>query len=603
MLFTNIQLDDFLPTLSRFMERLHLEGAEEREWIMMAIINISALLEYGKPTGVLRSTGDIGVGISKDSSLAAQAAAASAKVNLLMKKVDEMEVDDTESSTATQMTDINAKANGVLTLSPSITNAHISAMDRPEPPLAFKYALQLTFEMLAYTLKNPLRKANPFARPSLNPYNTVLLTFLATVLKHSSVLSILERAVPWDALAEFFNTMPRNVLSQAENGVRLTSGTLPLPEDWCIRGMEWGGRRVFERGFWKSGEDRHAEMEVLDAEEAMDSLTDGIIEDEDDESDGRFDASDTVKRWVRIARTAGILTKAVPGLSWVGGSRSFSVTGQLEEKLMRWKEEDRVQREEEECRRSRRPWSRDEMDIDAEDSFEDVSEEDDSDSSDGDTEEVKALKAKRRQLLQMLHASSGPVRSRPKRDRTAAAVRQARSLRLVPGFTVLVIDTNILLSSLSMFSSLVESMQWTVLVPLAVITELDGIAKNASELGNAATAAIDYISSHIRTHSLSLKVQTSRGNYLHNLNVRGEEVEFSADSWERNMDDLILRAAVWQDDHWVDRSSILNAGERDTKGAAKVVLMSFDRNCEYYHQALLQMVTNLILSSTSQGSC
>ena len=80
-------------------------------------------------------------------------------------------------------------------------------------------------------------------------------------------------------------------------------------------------------------------------------------------------------------------------------------------------------------------------------------------------------------------------------------MREARvsRLRLVPGYTVLVIDTNILLSSLFMFSSLVETMQWTVLVPLAVITELDGIAKNASELGNAATAAIDYISSHIRS--------------------------------------------------------------------------------------------------------
>ena len=37
MLFTNIQLDDFKPVLDRFMERLRLEGAEEREWIMMAV--------------------------------------------------------------------------------------------------------------------------------------------------------------------------------------------------------------------------------------------------------------------------------------------------------------------------------------------------------------------------------------------------------------------------------------------------------------------------------------------------------------------------------------------------------------------------------------
>ena len=34
MLFTNIQLVDFQPTLAWFVERLEIEGAEEREWIM-----------------------------------------------------------------------------------------------------------------------------------------------------------------------------------------------------------------------------------------------------------------------------------------------------------------------------------------------------------------------------------------------------------------------------------------------------------------------------------------------------------------------------------------------------------------------------------------
>src|SRR6266540_1844652 len=60
MLFTNIQLDDFQPTLARFVERLEIEGVEEREWIMMAVINITSVLEYGKPNGVLRRLGCFG---------------------------------------------------------------------------------------------------------------------------------------------------------------------------------------------------------------------------------------------------------------------------------------------------------------------------------------------------------------------------------------------------------------------------------------------------------------------------------------------------------------------------------------------------------------
>ena len=111
--------------------------------------------------------------------------------------------------------------------------------------------------------------------------------------------------------------------------------------------------------------------------------------------------------------------------------------------------------------------------------------------------------------------------------------------------------------------------------------ELDGLSSNTSQLGEAARAAMSYISSHIRTHSASLKVKMSKGNYLSSLNIRTEQVDFQDEaSWERNMDDLILRTAIWQDEHWLNRSAMLKDDgiARDTTGAVKVVLLSLDRN-------------------------
>lgn len=142
-------------------------------------------------------------------------------------------------------------------------------------------------------------------------------------------------------------------------------------------------------------------------------------------------------------------------------------------------------------------------------------------------------------------------------------------------------DTNILLSSLPMFNSMVESLKWTVVVPLPVIMELDGLSSNTTPLGEAAKAASASIISHLRSHSVSLKILTSKGNYLSNLNVRTEQVDFDGRSWERNMDDLILRAAIWQSEHWVDRSMFLKASEEDTSDACKVALVTFDRMREY----------------------
>ena len=47
------------------------------------------------------------------------------------------------------------------------------------------------------------------------------------------------------------------------------------------------------------------------------------------------------------------------------------------------------------------------------------------------------------------------------------------------------------------------------------------------------------------------------------------------------MDDLILKAAIWQEEHWVDRSAMLKYDRRDGEDvtrAVKVVLLSLDRN-------------------------
>ncbi|KAN0134445.1 PIN domain containing protein [Lactarius tabidus] len=153
-----------------------------------------------------------------------------------------------------------------------------------------------------------------------------------------------------------------------------------------------------------------------------------------------------------------------------------------------------------------------------------------------------------------------------------AATRNAAAhsgLQLVPGYTALVLDTNIPLSSLAMVTKLVESPSWTVAVPLPAIMELDGLASNQTPLGEAAKAAIVFVVGHIRSHADALKVRTSQacGDYLSSLTICSELVDFDdPDFWERNMDDLILKAAIWQDEHW------------RTKGTAKVVLLSLNRN-------------------------
>lgn len=68
---------------------------------------------------------------------------------------------------------------------------------------------------------------------------------------------------------------------------------------------------------------------------------------------------------------------------------------------------------------------------------------------------------------------------------------------VVPGYTSLVVDTNILLSSLSIVSSLIQNSYSTLVDPLPVIMELDSLSSNTSQLWEAARPATSTYS-HIR---------------------------------------------------------------------------------------------------------
>jgi protein SMG6 len=630
MMFTHIQLDDFQPTLARLLERLEIDGAEEREWIMMAVINLCAVLEYGKPLGVLRRAG-VGAGGGKESG--------PGMMRVIAKKAEEkdatsQDMDVDEPMNESPHAEPSRKINGRPSRSPAMSSASTGSppgasatpTDHDESPISFRLALQLTFTMLRHVLRHPKRKASAYAHETVNPYLTVLLTFLATVCKQEKALRVLERSVPWQELATFLAGVPRQIMlsqgldvvaagtkrsggsggrTEGERWSSVTSGCAPLDEDWCLRGMEWV-RRAYDRGFWKYEEGRKAEIEVLDKYEAREA-TDGVIEsaDDDDEDEkarltgkARKEKRDSEphRRWIRIVRCAVGLTDAVDGFRWVVGSRDWIVEGTLAEKVEKWKAEEKAEQEEERRRTRATRWVDDDsMEVDDDEAAMEEYESEQSEDDEMDSDEVKTLKARRRYLRTLLQSGpstspqpSSPPRRRagPRRVHHKQISPRAAALNVVPGYTVLVVDTNILLSSLSMFASLVESLRWTVLVPLPVIMELDGLSSaTATALAQAATSALTYVSTHVRTHALSLKVQTSKGNYLPTLSVRRELVEFGGagdGDWERSMDDLILKSAIWQDEHWVDRSALLKSDgvAKDVLTAVKVVLLSLDRNRE-----------------------
>ncbi|KAF8326386.1 uncharacterized protein EI90DRAFT_3127987 [Cantharellus anzutake] len=626
LLFTRIDLDQVRPNLGRFIERLELDefAVAEHEWITMAILGVGSIFEFGRPDAKVRKAGGLaggekshpqngqvasnasqpssqGVGNTDPSPGANANDPISVTVSSWAEQVEEDKVADATSSAIDADQDPSHLSAPMQALS---TDPAEEDPAEKQAQFILSLAFEVTFTILNYILsKNPYMPINPSFQqsPILNPYITVILTFLSTLLKSPSVTQLMERYVPWQTLSALFTAsfqqISRPTPSSSRDAGKLSAGHL-VPEDWCLRGMEWAGRRVYERGFWKSRcpiPSIHGEMDVIRPGEASsDEPTtaesqDGIVEDErEDEMDWEASPAPpqalSAARWKRVRTTAEVLLKFIPGLQWDDQAKSVVVLGELEVKISKW-EEERREEEREALARSRgyrnATSSPGDMEVEEELDSEDVEDENDEDPE--DSEQVKDLKARRRYLRRLLlRSSERPARPAPqKRQSKPPASRPA--LEAIPGYTVLVIDTNILLSSLSVVASLVQSNRWTVVIPLAAVTELDGLSKNNSPLGNAANDALAYLTSAVPANSSSLKVQTSKGNYLRTLSVRAENIDFHDDSnTDKTMDDLILRSASWQAEHFVDRQLFLPGLQGSimtpTSRTAKVVLLSFDRN-------------------------
>ena len=321
MLFTEIQLDDFQSTLSRLLELLQLEEIEERDWMMMAVINIGSILEYGRPTAVLKEIN----GITPTIPPVPKSRISSKRKG--RKDSDRVEVDAEEDVTKIGVV-ADADKDGDL-------------------PLHLRRSLQLAFSMLSQALSRPMRRT-PF------PYITIILSFMSTVVE-SDHWPTFEHVIPWGELAVFLNSVPRSIikLSDEAAGSReqsiITTGCSPLPEDAYLRGMAWSGRKLYGRGFWNRDTDgRINEAAILDVKEG-EEVSDGISEDDNDGEKQSPCIGDQDNRWIRVLRSGMRVTKYVDGFTSVkqpSGKRFWMVEGRLADRVESWKEQRRRECEE-----------------------------------------------------------------------------------------------------------------------------------------------------------------------------------------------------------------------------------------------------------------
>ncbi|ORZ19540.1 hypothetical protein BCR42DRAFT_409989 [Absidia repens] len=132
--------------------------------------------------------------------------------------------------------------------------------------------------------------------------------------------------------------------------------------------------------------------------------------------------------------------------------------------------------------------------------------------------------------------------------------REARLNRIrekvIPGQTVLVLDTNCFIGHMDAIRKLIQGGAWPIVIPLVVITELDGLKGNAAPLGTVAEQALQLIETALASKQNrrdAIRIQTSHHNFMYDISIRSEQFIFG--ETDKNLDDLILSTCLWWNNH------------------------------------------------------
>ncbi|KAJ8267221.1 hypothetical protein GJAV_G00139960 [Gymnothorax javanicus] len=202
----------------------------------------------------------------------------------------------------------------------------------------------------------------------------------------------------------------------------------------------------------------------------------------------------------------------------------------------------------------------------------------------GSEDDIRQLRARRHALTHKL------AQQQKRRDQIQAALQNCRQLKLEIRPLFLVPDTNGFIDHLPGLKKLLSCGLFILVVPLIVITELDGLAKGQDNRGGSgvaggsnaaharvvqerAKAAVSFLEQAFEEREPCLRALTSRGNQLESIAFRSEDTS----GQQGNNDDLILSCCL----HYCnDMAKEFFPTQRDepVRLHREVVLLTDDRN-------------------------
>ncbi|XP_058857558.1 telomerase-binding protein EST1A [Acipenser ruthenus] len=204
-------------------------------------------------------------------------------------------------------------------------------------------------------------------------------------------------------------------------------------------------------------------------------------------------------------------------------------------------------------------------------------EEDSESDASGSEDDFRELRARKHALTVKV------AEQQRRRDKIQAVLQPCRQLEIEITPVFLVPDTNGFIDHLNGLAKLLSCKAYILVVPLIVITELDGLARgqeteyrtgsHARQVQEHARSAISFLERGFENREPCLRALTSRGNELESISFRSEDPT----GQQGNNDDLILSCCL----HYCkDKAKDFMPTQKDEpiRLRREVVLLTDDRN-------------------------
>ncbi|RPB22750.1 hypothetical protein L211DRAFT_869220 [Terfezia boudieri ATCC MYA-4762] len=553
--FTHTDLDRFDGVLDEYMSLLdkHISRVAEKWTVsgcLVAVCNIAALYQYNSRTSKLRQAWKEGTVTIKEEEM--ENSPALNNGDTTGNEYDSLLPPLPREASSEHGTPFLAITSGKAQCPYNETKALVAAAIKQEAGdegswVPLEYAIKMSFSILGLVLE---RVNDNYVLPHVHTW----MVFLYHMTNSTPAMRLIEQDFPFESLASFLNSLimaEAESLSQVESTIHFEIDEFPkrsgrpLPEDWTLRGLE------FTRNYFPSG---WIEEAKVDDEERLLELP-----------------SFLAARKERILWLGYMIAKGGDWLSYSAKTETFSVHTGVLERIKAYKEAAQIKKEGE-CMPYIKPEAESDVEMEipiiAEDDFGDFEDLEQSE----DLQQLRALKLKQRELKSKIQSGGTPGEEEMNHE-SSRRVSAREALR--PNFTILVVDTNFMLSSLDIFKLMVVNNDWSVVVPNTVMTELMGL-NSSPTVGSAASNAISAIQASIVAKK-DLRIITAKGSNVTNMGMGfyREKLEDHYEGADMSIDDVIIAITEAQGKLRVE---MMRANGNDAGTAQPAVLVTDDRN-------------------------